>query len=62
MKLRGFVPNIHILVSVSDLCIPTIRLPILLHQNSLVQQHYERLVFFAYVGSMIQTPPPRVHI
>jgi hypothetical protein len=33
MKLRGLVPNSYIHVSVCDLCIPTIRPPILLQQN-----------------------------
>jgi|LakMenEpi03Aug12_release.lakeMendotaPanAssembly.Ray.scaffolds.fasta_scaffold833480_3 hypothetical protein len=33
MKLRGFVPNSYIHVSVSDLFIPTIGLPILLQEN-----------------------------
>jgi hypothetical protein len=33
MKLRGLNPNSHIYVSVSDLSIPTIDLPILLQEN-----------------------------
>jgi hypothetical protein len=33
MKLRGFVPKSYIHVSVSDLYIPTIGLPILLQEN-----------------------------
>jgi hypothetical protein len=33
MKLRGLVPNSYIHVSVSDLYIPTIGLPILLQEN-----------------------------
>jgi hypothetical protein len=33
MKLRGLVPNSCIYVSVSDLCIPRIGLPIRLQQN-----------------------------
>ncbi len=33
MKQRGLVPNSYIHVSVSDLCIPVIGLPILLQQN-----------------------------
>jgi hypothetical protein len=33
MKLRGFVPNFHIHVSVSDLYIPTIGPSILMQQN-----------------------------
>ncbi len=32
-KLRGHSPNFHIHVSVSDLYIPTIDLPILLQEN-----------------------------
>ncbi len=32
-KLRGLIPNFHIHVSLSDLYIPTIDLPILLQQN-----------------------------
>jgi hypothetical protein len=32
-ELRGFKPNFHIHVSVSDLCIPTIGLPILMQEN-----------------------------
>jgi hypothetical protein len=34
MKLRGLVPNSFIHLSVSDLYIPTIGLPILLQENS----------------------------
>jgi hypothetical protein len=33
MKLRGLSPNSYIYVSVSDLYIPTIGLPILLQEN-----------------------------
>jgi hypothetical protein len=33
MKLRGLVPNSYIHISVSDLYIPTIGLPILLQEN-----------------------------
>jgi hypothetical protein len=33
IKLSGFSPNFHIHVSVSDLHIPTIGLPILLQEN-----------------------------
>jgi hypothetical protein len=33
MKLSGFIPNYYIRVSVSDLYIPRIGLPILLQQN-----------------------------
>ncbi len=33
MKLRGLVPNFYIYVSVSDLYIPRIGLPIWLQQN-----------------------------
>jgi hypothetical protein len=33
MQLRGLVPNSYIHVSVSDLYIPMIRLPILLQEN-----------------------------
>jgi hypothetical protein len=36
MKLRGLSPNSFIDVSVSDLYIPTIRLPVLLQENSLI--------------------------
>jgi hypothetical protein len=32
-ELRGLSPNIHIPVSVSDLYIPTISMPILLREN-----------------------------
>ncbi len=32
-ELRGHSPNLHKHVSVSDLCIPTIDLPILLQEN-----------------------------
>jgi hypothetical protein len=32
-ELRGLSPNFHIHVSVSDLCIPRIGLPILLQEN-----------------------------
>jgi hypothetical protein len=33
MKLRGLIPSFYIYVSVSDLYIPTIGLPILLQEN-----------------------------
>ncbi len=33
MKLCGLVPNSYIHISVSDLCIPTIGLPILFQEN-----------------------------
>jgi hypothetical protein len=33
MKPCGLVPNFHIYVSMSDLCVPTISPPILLQQN-----------------------------
>ncbi len=33
MKMRGIVPNFHIHVYVSDLCIPTIGPPIFLQTN-----------------------------
>ncbi len=33
-ELCGLRPNFHIHVSVSDLCIPTIGLPILLQENT----------------------------
>jgi hypothetical protein len=36
MKLRGFIPNSYIHVSVSDLYIPTIGLRILLQENRCV--------------------------
>jgi hypothetical protein len=32
-EMHGLTPFLHILVSVSDLCIPTIRLAILLQEN-----------------------------
>jgi hypothetical protein len=34
MELRGLSPNFHIHVSVSDLYVPTIGLPILLQENN----------------------------
>jgi hypothetical protein len=33
MKLRGLIPNSYIHVSVSDLCLLTIGLPVLLQEN-----------------------------
>ncbi len=46
MEPRGLVPNFHIHVSVSDLCIPRIGLPILIHECG----HCERCPAVSFLG------------
>jgi hypothetical protein len=53
MKLRGMVPNSFIHVSVSDLYIPTIGLPILLQENMWRKFEMTLMLFSGASGKMI---------
>jgi hypothetical protein len=49
MKLRGLIPNLYILVSLSDLFIPKIGLPIWLQQNRQTD-HWNILIAHRYMN------------